>query len=125
LEKLEECFGKALGAFFGGGADVVGEGVHKEGLAVVEDAVGEVEAEAAGLGEPELDGEEVIVSGRGSVMEVGFDDGEGEVLFVKLGAGGAKVTEEFAAGGFEEVEVTGVVDVVAEGAFGVGDAVGV
>lgn len=33
-----------------------------------------------------------------------------------------EIAEEFTAGGFEDIEVTGMVNMVAGGAFGVGDA---
>ena len=92
---------------------------------MVEDAIGEIEADALGFGEPKVDGEEVVVAGGGFVLEVGFDDGKGDLALLPLEKSGAEVTEEFAAGGFEEVEVAGVVEVVADGAFGVGDAMGV
>src|SRR5882757_6464613 len=98
LEEGEEGVGQARGFLVGGGADVVGGGVEYEEGLFLEDAVGEVEAEAAGEGGPELDGEEVVVAGGCAVAEVGFDDGKGDLLLLELKESGAEVTEKFAAG---------------------------
>ena len=126
LQEGDEFGGRALRFVVGdAGADVGGGGVDEGGAVLVEDLVGKLDADAGGGFEPELDGEEIVVAGGGFVGEVGVNDGEGEVAFLPVEEGGAKVAEEFSAGGFEEVEVTGVVDVIAEGALGVGDAVGV
>jgi hypothetical protein len=126
LKGLDEFGGEALRFFVGGGADMGGGGLKQEGLAFIKDAVGEVEADALGDGGPDVDGEEIIVAGRGFVKEAGLDDGKGEVMrLVKLLEGDAEVAEKFAASGFEEVEVTRIIDVVADGAFGIRDAVGV
>lgn len=126
LEEGEEIGGRALGAVVGNlGADVGGGGLDEEGVVLVEDVVGKLEADAGGELEPELDGEEIVVLGGGFEGELGVDDGEGEVAFLPLVEGGSEVAEEFSARGFEEVQVTGMIDVIAKGAFCVGDAVSV
>ncbi|MDB6019747.1 MAG: hypothetical protein JWR19_4236 [Pedosphaera sp.] len=102
---------------------MVGFGLEDEVAGLVGDAVGEVEADAFGVGGPELDGQQVVIAGGGFVAEATFDDGENGVLVLPVEKGGAEVAEEFAAGGFEEVEVAGVVYMVANGAVGVTDAV--
>ena len=124
LKEGQEIGGEALGFVVGGGADVRSGGLEQQGLALVQDLVGEIEADAFSGGEPELDGQEVVVARGSFVEEAGFDDGEKGLVFLELEKGHAEVTEEFAAGGFQEIEVTGIINVVAEGALGVSDAMG-
>ena len=43
-------------------------------------------------------------------------------MFLPLEQRRAEVAEEFTAGGFEQIQITGVINVIAGGAFGVSDA---
>src|SRR5581483_5981632 len=93
------------------------------GAGLVEDAAAEDKADALGGDDPEFDGELVVVAGGGLVTEAAFDHGEDDVLVLPLAEGDAKVAEEFATGAFQDVQVAGVVNMVADGAVGVGDPV--
>jgi hypothetical protein len=118
-----EFFGEALGFFVATGADVEGFGFEDEFAVLVEDAMAEVEADALDEDGPDFDGEEVVVARHKTITQMSLDDGEDMIALLPFEDGGARGAHEFAAGGLEEVEVAGVVNVIADGAFGVGDAV--
>ena len=100
-----------------------GFGFENQFSQLVGDAVGEVQAHAFGGGGPDFDGQHVVVAGGGFVAQMAFEHGEDGVAFLPLEERGAEVAEEFAARDFEQVQVAPVVNVVADGAIGVGDAV--
>ena len=89
---------------------------------MTEDFVGEGEADVGQVRKPEFDGEEVIVTGGFEVFKGALDDGKNGILFLKAQEGKADVAVEFATGGFQEIKVTAVIDVVSEGAVRIGDA---
>jgi hypothetical protein len=95
-----------------------------DGLLLAEDSVSEIQADAFDGGQPCLDGDEIVISGRRFVAQTAFDDREDYVVLLPLEKGCAKLPKEFAAGDFQDVEVTRVIDVVAECALGIGDAMG-
>lgn len=124
FEQRLEFLGQALWFVVEAGADVKGFAFEEQGL-VLEDSIGEVQANAFQDGQPGFDGEKIVVASWGFVAEVAFDDGENYVLLLPFEKGWSELAEEFTTRGFEDVEVTGIVDVVPDGAFGIGDAMGV
>ena len=115
--------GEANGLFLEVGAGVFGGGFEEEFAGGAEDAVGEGEADAAEIGEPEFNGEAVVVTGGRAVAELTGDDGEDQAGLLNVLQRFAQGAAELAAGGFKQVEVARVINVIADGAFGVGDAV--
>src|SRR6266436_212417 len=70
---------------------------------------------------PNFDRQEVIILCRVSVTKPAFNDGENDPLLLPFKECAAQFPEEFPAGGFEQIEVTRIVYMVAEGAFAIGD----
>ena len=90
---------------------------------LLENAIREVQANAIYRVQPYLDCQKVIVPRGCFVAQSAFDDGKNDVLLLPFEKGCAEVPEEFAAGDFQNVEVTRVIDVVAQGTLGIGDTV--
>jgi hypothetical protein len=125
LKQRSELVGKTFGFVGEGGAGVLGFGFDERSAVLIENAVAEVQANFFSGGEPKLDRELVVVASGRFITETTFDDGKDGVLLLKLGKWHAEMAEEFAAGGFEQVEVARVIDVIADGAVGVSHAVSV
>jgi hypothetical protein len=125
LQQFDQFFGQPFGPFVQAGADMPGFGLQNEPARLIYNAGGEIQADAFRGSGPKLDGEDVVVAGRRLVAQVTFDDGKDDALLLPLQEGGAQVTEKFAARGFQQVEVTGIVDMIADGAIGVGHAMDV
>lgn len=89
---------------------------------LIRDAVGEVQSHPLGCREPEFDIQRVVVSRGSFVAEMRFDDWENVPLFLELKTGCTNRAEKFSARAFKNVQVTGVIDVVADGAIGVSHA---
>ena len=102
---------------------MVGFGFENQFPRLVGDAMGEVQPDTFSGGGPDFDGQHVVVAGGCLVAQMAFEHGEDGVAFLPLKEGGAEVAEEFTARDFEQIQVTPVVNVVADGAIGVGDAV--
>lgn len=94
----------------------------EERVLFLENTIGEVEANTLYGCQPGFDNEQVVISGGGFVAEPAFDHWENDVLFLPFEKSCAELTKEFAASGFEEVEVTRVIDVVAQRTLGIGYA---
>ena len=73
--------------------------------------------DAADLDEVDLDIEKVIVACGSLVGDVAIEDGENEAEVLEIFASFASGTEELATSLFENVEITGVIDVVSNSAF--------
>ena len=114
---------QALGFFIGRGADMAGNSFGEQCAGGVEDAEADGEANAAHLRDPEFDCQQIIVAGRAFVGDFHANDREGKARFLKLEGGAAEASQEFAARAFQDVEVAGVIDVVADRAFGVNHTV--
>jgi hypothetical protein len=123
LEKRGEVFGKAAGFILQRCAGVDGSRFDEFAAIRGEDAVKKGQSDAGQLGEPEFDRQEIVVTRSAAVTKVTLDDRENNAFVLELEEVSAKMANEFPAGGFEDVQVTGIVDVVADGAIGVGDAV--
>jgi hypothetical protein len=125
LEAVEEIFGEAAGSLIETGACVEGFG-FQEGLpGGVQDAVGEIEAHTFEGGEPEGDVQGVVVTCRGLIAQAAFANGKYHALSLPSGEADAGGTEEFSAGGLQQIQIPGIIDVIADGAFGISDAMGV
>lgn len=105
--------------------DVQGTPRHAGVVARADDRVAKLHAEPSMDARHDLDPDQFVISDGRGVSHVGFEDGEQDAFFLKREERGADGAEELAAGLLEEVEEARVVDVVPEGALGVGHAVGV
>jgi len=103
---------------------VDGLGFEDKKVGLVFDSIGECKADWPGGGDADLDGEDIVIPRRSLVAQVTFQHGKNRVLPLPFKERSAQAAEEFAAGGFEDFEVAGVIDVVADGAISVGNAVG-
>ena len=124
LEQLDQVLGKSLGLFGQIGATM--ERFPFEYLFAIGTghAISEVQAHALCKSEPDLDLEDIVVPGRSMVFEAAFEDWESEVGSLEGQEGFAEVAEEFAAGFLQYIQVAGVINVIANGAFGIRHAVG-
>lgn len=98
---------------------MLGHPPHQQCLAA-QYAVAEAEPDAAQLGEPDFDHQFVVVTRGGLVFHMALDDGEDYPGFLQLQQRHTGGTEQLAASRLQEIKVTRVVDVVADGALGVG-----
>ena len=92
---------------------------------LIDDAIGESESDAAQFPQPEFDGQKVIVAGGRFVLEAGFDDGKSRAFRLPTQQRYTERAEEFTPRLFQDVEVAGIVNMVAGRAFGVSDTVDV
>lgn len=106
-----------------GRADVKRGAFGEQRTGGVHHAAAERNPDTLGLDDPEFDRDQVIIASRRLEGEPAFDDGEDGIAFLQGGEGMAERSEEFAAGQFQYVEVTGVVNVVADGAQRIADPV--
>ena len=67
--------------------------------------------------------EKIVVSSSAFVFEMALDDWKDGASFLPPEEWFAKMTEEFAARFFKQIQIASVIDVIAERAFGVSDAV--
>lgn len=97
----------------------------EEEVLLVENSVGEVEANPLERGQPDLDGQQIVIASRRFIAQPAFDDGKNHILLLPFEKCCSKLSKEFSARGFQDVQVTRIIYVIAEGAFGVSDAVGI
>ncbi len=97
-------------------------GFQDNGARLIDDAIAEVQAHTFGGRYPDLDGQHVVVPRRGLIAQAAFQHRKDGAALLPLQKRGALGAEEFAAGGFEQIQITGVVNVIADGAFGVSHA---
>lgn len=121
LEQRTQFLGQPFRLFVEAGADMKGLGFEEQGL-FFENAITEVDADAFERGEPGFDGEQIVVAGGRFVAQAAFDYGEDGVLLLPLEKTSAKLAKELAPSRFEDVKVTRVIDVVANGTLGIGNA---
>ena len=72
---------------------------------------------------PEFNGQDIVVAGRGFIAQMTFDDGEKGVLGLQFEQGSAEMPEKLAPGRFEDIEISRIIDMVADGAIGVNHAI--
>ena len=125
LKLGEQVLGQPFGLLVGAGAAVKGLSRHQKPVVLIHDAMAEIQAHPLDAREPDFDGEQVVVAGRGLVTHPRFNDGKNIAGRLQFQDGMLEGAHEFAAGGFEQIQIAGMVNVVAHGAVGVGDAVGV
>ncbi len=88
-----------------------------------ENAVLKFEADAGEFSQPKFDLQEVVIARGAFVTEPAFGDGKNCAGFLQFQERFTQMPKEFTAGFFEEVEIPPIIDMVADSAFGVGDAV--
>jgi hypothetical protein len=71
---------------------------------------------------PDFNCQQIVVARGKSVIQPRLDDGKNHVVFLPVQNRRAERTDEFAASGLEQIKIARVVNVVADGAFGVSDA---
>lgn len=123
MQEFQKVFGEAFGFVVEAGADVMGFGLKDEGAVVVEDAAAEIEAHALGGRGPEFDRQEIIVARRRFEAEPAFDDRKDEALLLQIAERRANIVEKRSPSLFEDVQIPRVIDVISDGALGIGDAV--
>lgn len=116
--------GQPLRTLLQTGADMAGLALNEHAPILPDDAVAESEADTFSLPDMDLHGDEVVVSRCRVVTELAFNDREEEAAFLPRLKGPSKVSKELSPGGLEEVEIAGIVDVIAHRAVGIGNAQG-
>jgi hypothetical protein len=102
---------------------VEGFGFQDERAVLVRDPVSEIEPNALCEGRVDFDGQDVVVPGGGPVAKGAFDDRKQGLAFLPVLKGRAQVPEKLTAGGFQKVEVAGIINVIPHRAIGIRDAV--
>ena len=123
LKELKQICRQSLEFAFKRGADVLGFSFKDQHAVLIGDAAGEVQPDFFGDGGPDFDAQDIIVFGHGLIAQPAFDDREDGILLLPLEKGAAEMAEEFTARGLQQVEVAAIIDMVADSAFGVSDAV--
>ena len=95
---------------------------QQELAVLIEDPVAELEPHALHPQHPDLDRQQIVIAGGGFVAQVRLDDGENVAGVLPGQDRAAERAQEFAARRFQQIEIARVIDMVADGAFGVGDA---
>ena len=80
-----------------------------------DDSVSEVQADAFHCGQPRLNGEEIIISGRSFVAQATLDYGKEQVLLLPCEKRCSKLPKEFSASSFQDVEIARVIDMISDG----------
>jgi len=114
---------QAFGFFIAAGAAVEGFGFENEFAVGVQDAVAKVQPHTLESRQPDFNRQQVVVARGEFVAELRLDDGENIIGFLQGQHRRAECAHEFTARGLQQIEVARMVDVVADGAFGVADAV--
>jgi len=104
------------------GADMKGFSFQNQQVGLVRNAVCKIQPHTLDRRGPQLNRQGVIVAGWSLVAKTTFDDGENCIAFLPLQETCAEFTKKRAAGRLEQVEVARVINVVADGALGVGDS---
>ena len=102
---------------------MLGLGLEDQRTVLVGDAAGESQPDLFGDGRPDFDAQNVVIARHGFVAQPAFDDREDSILFLPFEKSMAELAEEFAARSLEQVKVAAIIDMVADSAFGVSDAV--
>lgn len=100
-----------------------GRGVHKfpAGLPIAHKIL-ETQTHAVQRGDLHFHAQNIIVAGRGFVAKMTLDHGKDRVPLLPDQQGLAQEAKELAARGFEHVQVTRIIHMIANRAFRVGDA---
>lgn len=122
LHGCDQRFRQAFHFFLQAHADVPGFARQDQLAILVGDLVGEVKPDPLGGGHPDFGCQDLIVAGQHLVMEVRFDDWKHESRVLPGQQGVAQAAKEFPAGGFQDAEVVGVINMITNGAVGVGYA---
>ena len=69
-----------------------------------------------------FDVQQVVVTRRRFELQVTFNDREQNALFLPVQKSGPQLPKEFITRGFEYIQVAGVIDVITQSGFGVGNA---
>src|SRR6185503_20382568 len=100
-----------------------GPAFHERPAGLVKDSMTELDADLRQFGYRDFHREYIIVASRPAIAQPGFNHGQDNVRLLQSCQGLAGVPEEFATRLLEDIQVTGVVDMIADRAFGVGDPV--
>lgn len=124
LQEQDQIFRKAFGLLGKTGAAVECLTLDCGFASGVQNPVSEVEPNAFREGGPEVDLEHVVVTGGGVVFEPAFEYWESKVERLQGEERLAQVPEELTACLLQDIQVAGVIGVIANGAFGISNAVG-
>src|SRR5882672_10484910 len=94
FEERAQLFRQSLRFFVKAGADVKGFGFEKKEL-LVENSIGEVQANAIYRDQPRLNGEDIIIPRGCFVAQPALDDGKNQVLLLQFEKGCAEMPKEF------------------------------
>ena len=89
---------------------------------VFENPKTKIEPGALHQGRPQFDGQDIVVARGRLIAQMTFDDGEKRLLRLQFEQRDAEVPEKFAARGFENIQITRVINVIADGAIGINHA---
>lgn len=82
----------------------------------------EIESDAFGGRDPKFNPQHVVVTSGGFVPDAALDDWEDAILGLPLQKRDAKMPKEFAARSLEQIQISRVINVIADGAVGIRDA---
>src|SRR5687768_2435854 len=72
---------------------------------------------------PQFRREQFVIAGGGTITQTALDHWKNHAFFLPRQESLPEMAKEFAARSLQQVEITAVIDVIANGALGVGDAV--
>ena len=99
-----------------------GFGFDNQPAVLVQNAVAEIQPHAFDERGENFNGEQIIVARGRFVAQPRLDDGKNKVRVLQFQNGAAEGAEKFAARGLEQIKIARMINVVADGAFGVADA---
>ena len=123
LQFFRQFFRHSLRLFVNARAGVKGLGFEDELAVLIGDAVAEVQPHSLEKRRPDFNRQQIVVACGRFEAQPRLDDRENHVLFLPVQDGRAERADEFAPRRLEQIEVARVINMVADGAFGVGDAV--
>ena len=90
---------------------------------MVDDSMRETDADAVQVGHPEFDIQQVVIAGCGFVAQAAFNYRENDVRLLPFEERFAEAAEEFATRFLQQIEVSGIINMVTQSAFSVSNAV--
>jgi hypothetical protein len=109
--------------FINAGADVESFRFKNQFSVLIQNAMAEIHADFFKRRHPDFHRQQIIVARGKFVAQPRLDDGKNKIALLQSQNRLPERAEKFAARGLEQVKIARMINVVADGAFGVSDAV--
>src|SRR5205085_1943627 len=103
-----------FGLFVHAGANVEGGCQQDLDLLWLHDPVSEIQSHFLQGSQPQLNRQQIVITGGSPIKHTALDDWKKDVLLLPMQEGRAQMAEELAARFFQNFQVTGVVDMIAQ-----------